>query len=769
MWSGTFVKEKDMFLTTNIVVWQDLEKIPKYEKYKKVIQNIRKNLEKFVFSTNLSYYVGNDQIKNMRKKMIVKDVIELLLLHNDYLKNEPKDRIQSYAKKYGILQDFTRLFFFELKNEIFVTSAEDTDQFKMIKYNNILTYMILMIILDLNPGQILSLKSDKICNFYRFKLLKEQIFGKIYIRMSEKDKMPITKLPLFCFIIYYFTCILVGNFHWLSNRTNVDGKKSKTFDSNLHIIAIHTIIDLVNSIQEANFKLKDNYLYQILSTRINDKLENLYSDKELLDRLEEESKQQFKIENKTIKKVVNEIPFIVNNDNIIAEQNTNLCDSTVRELKREKSRSYDNDLNQTTNCPDGKYHIWKLEGNDLVCSLCNLKFNKLKKESEETSSVQDYQHIINQLKYDYYKKMLDEYCISGEIHDFPSDSQICTKCKINPFTHKYTDKEIDKFEKNIRELDDKKQVKMVDNMKERLKNKENEKTKSIKIIKKFEKRFETNTKDKLINYIDDFIDKLVKIVGKNPKIDEKEIQIKETTYFIDHDYLGNEKKNGIIIYESEKKIIHDKENKNINKNVYYYKDRSKNITVYYDAITLQYLGYLEDNKFYKGKSFSYLKINYSVRDKLLLLGLNSKYIRAKEIVKTDNNSELITRLVELRVLNLKYIILRIMSIIYRIKNNKRENSFYGEEEKKIVNSFIKTIKKFSIRNDENKKQIFKHAKYILNKTSFDKVPENIKLELNEGFVDVRILDSLNNLDSKLLFFLVYNFNRLINYNSNNNI
>ena len=44
------------------------------------------------------------------------------------MKNEPKDRIQSYAKKYGILQDFTRLFFFELKNEIFVTSAEENRQ-----------------------------------------------------------------------------------------------------------------------------------------------------------------------------------------------------------------------------------------------------------------------------------------------------------------------------------------------------------------------------------------------------------------------------------------------------------------------------------------------------------------------------------------------------------------------------------------------------------------------------------------------------------------
>ena len=765
VWTGTYVKEKDEFLTTSIVVNQELDKIPKYSKYKKVISNTRKNLEKFVFSTNLTFYIGNDNIKNMRKRMIMKDTLDLLLLHNDYLKNEPKDRIQEYSKKYGILPDFTRLFFFELKEDIFITRSDDIDQFKLIKYNNILTYLILMIISDLNAGQIIGLKYDKVCNYYRFNLLKEQIFGKLFIRLNQKEKISALKLPLFCYIVYYFTCILVGNYFWLS----LSKKDKKAFDSGLHISAIHTLFDLVNSIMEANINMENkNYLYQILATRIRDKIETLYSDKELLNRLEEESNKRFKVEGKIIKQIINKLPFINQDDTMIIQPRGKYCETVTKRLETHKEKSYNNELNQTTNCPDGKYHIWKLEGTDLVCSLCNLKYDKLKKEAETTSSVQDYQHIINQLKFDYYKKMLNEYCISGEIHDFPDDTQVCSKCKINPFTYKYSEKEIDKFEKNISEKDFAKQINFINETKKILEKREKSKEKSDKIIKKFESRYDISTGNKLINYLDDFIDKLSKILGKKIKIQNTEIYLKDTKYFIDHDHLGNLKNNGISVFESEDKIKFEKINKYVGKDVFYYKDRSKNITVYYNAVTLQYLGYFEDKSFNKAKNNAYLKVTYSIRDKLKMLGLSNKYYRIRNIVESNNTTKIISRLVETRVLNLKYLILRIISIIYRVKHAKKETSIYGMEEKEIVNSFMKSIKKFNVKNNDGKKTIFKHAKYILNKSTISNIPDNLNIDLNNEFIDVSILNSLNNLDCKYLFFIIYNFNRLIDYNSNSN-
>ena len=39
------------------------------------------------------------------------------------------------------------------------------------------------------------------------------------------------------------------------------------------------------------------------------------------------------------------------------------------------------------------------------------------------------------------------------------------------------------------------------------------------------------------------------------------------------------------------------------------------------------------------------------------------------------------------------------------------------------------------------------------------------MNFNNEYIDTNILESFNNLDSKLLFFFVYNLNRLIDYNS----
>jgi hypothetical protein len=752
--TGTFIKEKDEFLTTNIVVNEDLEKIPKYSKFRKTIRNIQKNIEKFAYSTNLTFYIGSLETKKMRRKMVIKDTIDLLLLNNDYLRSLPKDRISKYSKKYGINESYTRLFFFELKDDIFITSSDDTDQFKPIKFNNILTYMLLIIISDLNPGQIIGLRYDKIGNFYRFNLLKEQIFGKLYIRMNQKEKMSLLSRPLFCYVIYYLSSILVSNFYWLPDKMNVE-KKKKGFDYNMHIIIIHTLIDLVNSIFEANIDNENkNFLYQILSIRMYDKLNNLYNDEDLLKRIENESKQNFEIEGSKIKYVSKKVELI-NIENIKeddeVELETDTCITATSALETKLSKNYNNDLNSTTNCPDGKYHQWKLSGNDLVCSLCNQKLSSVIKST--TSTVEDYQYVINQIKYDNLKKLLKEYCLDGKLHDFSSDNkEVCTLCKINPFTYKYSDKEINKFEKVMENNNDIRILKEINKTKELVKSKEKEALKSKKIIKKFEKRYKVNTKFKIVNYIDDFIDKLVKIVGKKPKISEKDIYIKDTFFFIDHDYLGIESKNGFKIFESENKVIHEVDNKYVGRDVYYYKDRTKNITVYYDAINLQYLGYLENNKFIKQKSNSYLKGNYSIRDKLRRLGISNMYVRKETLTSSDSNFEVVTKLIRERVNNLKHILSSIVTIIYSIKNRKRVNSIYSVKEKDVINTFIRSIKKFNVSNMEKRKEIFKHSKYIVNKSSITEIPKKLEINYNHEYINTIILESFNNLDSKLLFY-----------------
>ena len=51
---------------------------------------------------------------------------------------------------------------------VFLTSSEDTDKYKIIKYNNLIVYLMLMIMLEINSGQILGIKATKFYNYYFF-------------------------------------------------------------------------------------------------------------------------------------------------------------------------------------------------------------------------------------------------------------------------------------------------------------------------------------------------------------------------------------------------------------------------------------------------------------------------------------------------------------------------------------------------------------------------------------------------------------------------
>ena len=79
------------------------------------------------------------------------DLIETtseLLKTNDPLIR--KERLQKAESLYGISKQFTNYFLFKLDNEIFVYTSQETDKFKKYKYNNILSYIILLIMFSIN-------------------------------------------------------------------------------------------------------------------------------------------------------------------------------------------------------------------------------------------------------------------------------------------------------------------------------------------------------------------------------------------------------------------------------------------------------------------------------------------------------------------------------------------------------------------------------------------------------------------------------------------
>ena len=148
-----------------------------------------------------------------------------------------------------------------------------------------------------------------------------------------------------------------------------------------------------------------------------------------------------------------------------------------------------------------------------------------------------------------------------------------------------------------------------------------------KIYQKLDKRYVKNTNNKLVNFIDDFIDLNKNIVGNIIKINNQEVHLSNTIYEINNDYLGNPLKKSIKILSSDKKIMFEDYNQYFKKSILYYHDKMNNVYVYYDNFTKNYLGYSKDNKEFKTyKSEAFITIRYSIKDMILNLGLQNKFI-----------------------------------------------------------------------------------------------------------------------------------------------
>jgi len=771
---GTYNKELDEFMTTSLVVTQKLTEIPKYNSLKRTIKNLESIIEKIAYLSDLNYYIGNDSIIKLHRKTLIKDTIDLILLHTDYLRKQPKDRIIKASEKYNINKDFTNLFFFELKDDIFLTSSTDTDYYKLIKYNNVIAYLILIIITELNSGQIMNLKNDKKCNYFFYSKVGEILFKNLYLRIGEKEKILITNFPLLTYCIYYFTCILTNNKIWLY-KDNED----KNINITIQKTIVNTLVDLINTIIEANLIKGKNYLYEILGARILDKIKTLFNDKNLIKRIDDNINKKILVDKKTnkisfITKKINYIDigtFNLDNVNAFNSENKKYCEVATKKNNKVKFKKDNNNINNLTNCDDGNFHEWVFENNNIICKLCKKVYAEILEENKTTESTHDNINYVEKLNINFIKKLTKKYCLNGDLHQINPTTNICSLCKINPDTYKYTNKELLSLEKI---LNNKENENIIENYKI-MKNKEKEiKTThelNDKVISKFEASFNEElinkySSNKLENYITDFIDRLINILGKKIKIKNKVTYLKDTIYTLDHNYLGNTIKNQITILSSDNLILTYINHPGFNKDVLYYKDKTNKVYVYYDIVTLQYLGYSHNNKeIIKNKNNASIKIEYSIKDCLCLLGLENTYTNLYHVDSSLINKplqeiplELVNQIIRNRIINLKQLINRSQTILNSINNHNRNKHFYNIQEKEIINEFITKLKNFTM------KKIFKNSNYINNLVNFKPLKEKINFPLNNNYFNNDILNKLINADTKLIYYMIRNFNKLLDYN-----
>lgn len=721
---------------TNIVfavsLEADLESVPEYEKYSKAIKNMDKVVEKTAYIAGIHYYVGSAPVNKYHRQDVIKYTIDLIIAQFGNFDtaniNMRKERLESSNKLYGVSKELSHYFIFDMDNNLFTYSSKDTDKFKRYKINNILAYVIFMIICDLNHGQIMQLNYDKLVNYEIFDKFAINLFNGLYIRINNgNDVKPIINYKLLCYMIYYMSGMILKYNYW-----HIDKKiptKANTINPLIQKSIIHTIIDLINSVLEINTRKTKHYVYELVATKFLNRLVNIYDDKssgakDTIERLMNISDKKIQIVNNKIKIKSKDVTMMRPVDDYsVSNQTHNFGYNSHRPLP-------------------GKYYIDRF----------------VKKIMMSTVFTPEQLEAINKREYN---KTLQKIYIN-----YSDDGNRLTK--LRTFNEGQVDiKKLVNHASNIlkNELNAANEIQMIKNNNDKMNeiqmadNKE-----SLDILKK---QMAAANKD-IVVAVDNLINTMERIIGPNINLNNNNIYLKKTVYIIDHDHLGNNRKEILTFFDDENRVEFKKDDKFFGADVLYYVDKSRNITVYYDAYELYLLGYKEMNKEYTKLTgiSKYLKINHSIRTKLLLLGhshINYHIDVDESDQETSANKtiKIVSDIIRKRIHNLKNIIKEFQSYIYQIKNK-----ITGPGVNKIVKQFTDKFKNISYYEDGVK--IFENWKSTIDEIYFTNLKSNISVEIQSGYLNANKMIKYNNNDNLILFYLIEQLDMFIRINQSQN-
>jgi len=231
--------------------------------------------------------------------------------------------------------------------------------------------------------------------------------------------------------------------------------------------------------------------------------------------------------------------------------------------------------------------------------------------------------------------------------------------------------------------------------------------------------------DRLVKKIEQFINPTDNLIGGEKTYP---IYLKDDVYIISHGYNGAPFSEPIIFVQHEKRINFTENHPHFQTDVYYYTDnRSGHIDVFYDAITLELIGYKEKHKEYVNitKSNNYLVIRHSMKDRLMKLGYVSKYIDVSDSFEknkkifTDaslNYFAVLNNLIKEHVLRIRLSIDKIMSVLSKIKyyQDQADTAQFLVASKNITKLIEKYGKLFSGKPFQWDDEIFSNWQNIRN-------------------------------------------------------
>ena len=269
---------------------KNLNEIKEYAKYSYLIKNIDKIVERIARINNFTIYIGNEKINKIRRQDIIKQVIDIITIHDKTLRSKNMNKREREIKalqNYGVIGRYTNFFIFPLSDDIFKFSSNETDKFKKIKINNIISYIIFFMILDMNESQVLLLEFDKKCNYVIFDKIYKSYFKDLKVITDfSQNKYNLLNNEVFCYILYHISCMISKFNIWYISQEN------KNIKSNIftQYSIIHTVIDLINNLMEVTLNKKRNYLYDVILSKYINKLKILKNSNVLLEIKESQGK-----------------------------------------------------------------------------------------------------------------------------------------------------------------------------------------------------------------------------------------------------------------------------------------------------------------------------------------------------------------------------------------------------------------------------------------------------------------------------------------------
>jgi len=711
-----------------------------YEKYSVIINHLDKLIRKFTSIIGLSHFAIATQKANNKRQAMIKMIIDLFNNVYDFEKKNKRTRNNNI---YGV-SEFSQLLYFTLDREIIdkTNVIKDYADINIIKYNNLIIYLLCIIIININDSNFAQLADNKICNKNTFQKGRKLLKSLYLINNNNGDNIDINNFENLTYIIFYMSCMLLRYNIWIfKQKDNVD--YSKVIDPLQQKIIIYTFIDVINNILEINTysdTIKNLPDISQFSKKFLTRLYSMYKSKSLT---------QHTIEPEKIVTIYTEKIPLFTLTGLTEKYSNDLMFIRMLNLPKflvshKKSLLIEfNDVNALSNCSfddesnnlNGIYHIFENTSEGIICKICKKNINNLiktyKNDVKHNNVIKTY-FMNNVYKialiniyigkgYTFSKTLNTIYCPDGQLHDFVDN--VCIKCNKSLASIKYSEHEMKQLINVLNEL------KM-----EKKKIKKNSLEIVIDYIKKktgifyslFLKMKSYTNANKLC---DSFINLIMKNVGaeSHKQLLMNDLYKYKTTYTLTSDLVI---KNGKIIITID------------------------NIDYYFDVVSKIFIGKkskTQQNLTIDNKDMGNLQITYGLKSKLLYFGSENNYMD----IGTDTDY---MKYLHKYFISLKSNIIKIISDLIKISNGFE----IGEKEQKIgkniiYSRYLELNGIINLISDDNL-IVFNNWSDIVNSIFLSNIEMQLISINNHNYIN---LDSIYDNDNEIVNLLSYFISELM--------